>query len=304
MPREFLAVKGRCNCACLFCNPERTHLVPPADEHLKELVETVDALAERGGDNSEIVWGQYDYEPTTFEYLPRIMAYARKLGIKRQGLNTNALKTADLRYLAMLQKCGLNELHVSLFGFDEASVDLLCGLPGAFQAKKQTLENCARLKIGVRFRVLLMRANYRRFLDLLRLYESHIEREKRMVIHVIHHNFPASNPYYMPPFSGVLEVISEAAARHPGWRFDVCDVPRCILDHHDPGRPNVRMLGGDPQTYPRLCEGCEKNEGCDGFHEAYLNLYGDEERRSKRVIHYPIELDALPRPQTPASGRG
>ena len=300
MPREFVAVKGRCNSACLFCNPEHTHPIPPAEEHLKDLVAWVDALAARSDEHTEIIWGQEDYEPTCFEHLPRIMAYGRKLGIKCQGINTNALKTADLRFLALLQKCGLTELHVSLFGFDEASTDLLCGRPGAFRAKLQTLENCLRLELGVRYRILLMRANYRRFPEMLRLYEKHIGRAKRMVIHVIHHNFPATNPYYMPPFSGVLEAVGEAAARFPDWAFDVCDVPRCILDHPDPGRPNVRFLNSDPQTYPDFCEGCDLRSGCDGFHAAYLNLYGDEERRSKRVIHYDIELEELPRPKLPS----
>ncbi len=300
MTREFVPVKARCNSTCLFCNPEHTHPIPPADEHLAQLVSRVDALAAKGDERAEIIWGQEDYEPTCFEHLPRIMAYARKLGVARQGMNTNALKTADLRFLALLQRCGLSELHVSLFGFDEASVDLLAGRPGAFRATMQTLSNCRRLKIGVRFRVLLMRANYRRFQDMLRLYEEHIDGTGRMVIHVIHHNFPATNPFYMPPFSGVLEAIGEAAAQHGGWSFDVCDVPRCILDHHDPHRPNVRFLSGDPQTYPRFCEGCEKRADCDGFHAAYLNLYGEEERSSRRVIHYEIELDELPKPELQA----
>ena len=116
----YIQLIRRCNQSCRFCsNPENRRELSLAGA--RRLVER---CARRGCDGVILTGG----EPTLWEPLPELIAWARRRGIPCR-LITNGQRTADPAYLDRLLKAGLDHFHVTVNSHRREVVSFLSGSP-------------------------------------------------------------------------------------------------------------------------------------------------------------------------------
>lgn len=130
----YIQVVRRCNQRCRFCsNPVNDRALT-----LAEAERLVDRYAALGYDGVILTGG----EPTLFEPLPELIAYAARRGVHCR-LITNGQRTADPAYLDRLLGAGLVHLHVSVHSHRQAVQAGLTGNPDSLANIVRTL---ARLR--------------------------------------------------------------------------------------------------------------------------------------------------------------
>ncbi|MCX5796720.1 MAG: radical SAM protein [Elusimicrobia bacterium] len=126
----YIQVVRRCNQACRFCsNPENQR-----ELSLTQAKRLVRGFRERGYDGVILTGG----EPTLYEPLPELIAYARKQGIHCR-LITNGQRTADPAYLDRLLRAGLDHVHVTVNSHRRAVQGFLTGNPDSLANILRTL---------------------------------------------------------------------------------------------------------------------------------------------------------------------
>lgn len=283
-----LCVRGPCDLACLFCNLRGDRPRLDSEQHFAELCEEIDWLARVGLRSAS--WGVYHHEPTTYERLPQLLQHATDRGIQQNRLITNGVRTADRDYLRQLKQAGLSSLSVTLVEFDEASADALCQGQGVLAARLQTFANCRELGLQLQPVVLLMRANYQRAEQILQLYGEYLDAP---LLQLIQPTMEQRVSWFLPPLSGVLEVVCEAARARPQKPLTLLEIPRCVRLHQQIPA-NLRFRGSSQGVHFAACEGCPWRDDCGGFPEPYLQLYGDGEAAGE-LLHRPLSVDQLAR---------
>ena len=140
-----LEVTQRCNLACSFCFAAAGGSTEP-DPGLKTIEGWYFRLLEAGGPfNVQLSGG----EPCLRDDLPEIVAMGRSMGFPFIQVNTNGLRIAcDSAYLERLADAGLSTVYLQFDATDDAVYERLRGAQ-LFDLKRQAIEQCAKLKIGV-----------------------------------------------------------------------------------------------------------------------------------------------------------
>ena len=286
-----LCVQGACDLACLFCNLRGDTPDVDDDEHFEALKAEIDRLASQGIRAAS--WGIHHREPTAFARLPELLRHARQQGIARNMIITNAKRTADRGYLEQLEDAGASALVVTLSEYDDESADLLCQGSGVAEARQKTFEHCRDLGLSVHPVLLLMRANYRRVGDMLDLYGDLLEAP---TLQLVQPTMEERAAWFLPPLSGVLEQVAEAARQRPSLTMTLVDIPRCVRRRHgDESLPNLLYREESCHLFPAACAGCAERRGCCGFTREYLQIYGEHELSQEQARHDPISLEELSR---------
>lgn len=283
-----LSIKGRCNLACAFCNCRGDAPDFEVDAHFAEVVRKIDELAR--AKIREATWGVFSYEPTTYPRLPELLRYARSRGIKKSQLITNGIRTADPAYLQELVDSGLTSISMTVFEYDEQSADALTGATGVLAAKLATAAACRRLGLTLFTPVILMRVNYQRVNDIVRLYADVSD---RLSLEAIYPGMWNRVPWFLPPLSGMVESLAEICRRPWGTQLQLANVPTCIAARHERTLAKVRRHRDLEGRYSKICDGCAWRSKCSGLRQEYLDVYGDSEIAEGRTIHAPIALDEL-----------
>jgi len=136
----YIQVLRRCNQNCLFCsNPTNGRELPLSQAKL-----LVDRCRRRGYAGVIMTGG----EPTLYEPLPRLVAYATRQGLHCRVI-TNAQRTADAAYLDALIRAGLEHLHVTVHSHRQAVQGLLTGNPASLANIVRTLAILRRYRVAV-----------------------------------------------------------------------------------------------------------------------------------------------------------
>jgi len=283
-----LCVKGPCDLACVFCN--LFHEVPQVDEeaHFTDLKEEIGRLAAQGICSAS--WGMFHHEPTQFSRLPALLRHARSQGITSNLLITNGIRTRDPAYLGQLREAGVDAISLTLVEYDEASADEICQGRGVVAARQQTLDNCRSLGIKIHPVILLMRANYQRVFEMLNLYSEAIHLPTLQLIQPTMEDRVA---WFLPPLSGVLEAVMDAARRMPSQTLTLHDIPRCIQERQGPPPSNLLLMSTFHGVFAEACGGCPWRAHCCGFQRQYLEIYGGGEAFNGEVLHNPLSLTEL-----------
>lgn len=126
----YIQVTRRCNQRCRFCsNPENGRELP-----LESACRLIDRYRRLGYDGVILTGG----EPTVYEPLPLLIAYAAARGIHCRVI-TNAQRMAQPAYLETLCAAGLRHVHVSVHSHRKKVQDFLAGTPGSFDNIVRTL---------------------------------------------------------------------------------------------------------------------------------------------------------------------
>jgi MoaA/NifB/PqqE/SkfB family radical SAM enzyme len=233
-------------------------------------------------------------EPTMLEYLPELISYAKGLGMRQVGIETNGVKLGDAEYTRLLKDSGLDYCKFSLHSHIEAVSDRITRQPGSFGATLNGIENARKEGIAITSVLhTLSSLNISGFPDFARfMHRCCIE---SMVVSFI-------RPLEGDKISeGITPKISEALPMlHEGLRFckennmvvgidPALGVPPCCLTGFMEYCVELRIFREEgteahriksyayERTKPESCSGCRHSSCCSGIQKSYVRLYGSSE---------------------------
>jgi radical SAM protein with 4Fe4S-binding SPASM domain len=150
--RMDLAITYRCNNDCAHCYNARERNFP--ELHTENWKHILDQLWGLGVPHIVFTGG----EATLRNDLPELIAHAESNG-QITGLNTNARRLADPRYVQKLVEAGLDHVQITVESCDEQIHDRMMCARGAFKQTIQGLRNVLETKLYVMTNTTMLRTN-------------------------------------------------------------------------------------------------------------------------------------------------
>ncbi len=163
-----LALTYRCNNDCAHCyNVQHPSLAPGSSAATGELttdewLRILDRAWELGIPHIIFTGG----EPTLRDDLPELVAHAEKNG-QITGLNTNARRLSDPRYVEALVAAGLDHVQITLESHEAEIHDRMVGARGAFPQTVKGLKNALASPLYVMTNTTMLRTNMHTIADTL-----------------------------------------------------------------------------------------------------------------------------------------
>ncbi|NOY97656.1 MAG: radical SAM protein [Chloroflexi bacterium] len=158
--RMDLALTYRCNNDCAHCYNARARDFPELSTG--EWQRILDKTWELGIPHVVFTGG----EPTLRDDLPDLIAHAEANG-QITGLNTNARRMSDPRFLARLVEAGLDHVQITVESSDAAVHDRMVQAKGAFPQTIKGLQNALASPLYVMTNTTMLRDNVRTIPDTL-----------------------------------------------------------------------------------------------------------------------------------------
>ena len=158
--RMDLALTYRCNNDCAHCYNARERNFPELDTDHWKLI--LDQLWSLGVPHIVFTGG----EATLRNDLPELIAHAESNG-QITGLNTNARRLADAKYVQKLVDAGLDHVQVTVESCDEQIHDEMMRAKGAFKQTIQGLKNVLATRLYVMTNTTMLRTNIHKIPDTL-----------------------------------------------------------------------------------------------------------------------------------------
>ncbi len=158
--RMDLAITYRCNNDCAHCYNARARDFPELQtEHWKQIL---DRLWELGVPHVVFTGG----EATLRNDLPELIAHAEANG-QITGLNTNARRLSDEKYVQKLVDAGLDHVQITVESCDEQIHDTMMRAKGAFRQTIRGLKNVLDTSLYVMTNTTMLRTNVHRIAETL-----------------------------------------------------------------------------------------------------------------------------------------
>jgi len=158
--RMDLAVTYRCNNDCAHCYNARERNFPElSTEQWKKILDQLWLL---GVPHIVFTGG----EATLRNDLPELIAHAENIG-QITGLNTNARRLSDQRYVQKLVEAGLDHVQITVESCDEQIHDEMMRTKGAFKQTIQGLKNVLASPLYVMTNTTMLRTNIHTIPDTL-----------------------------------------------------------------------------------------------------------------------------------------
>ena len=158
--RMDLAVTYRCNNDCAHCYNARARSFPELETDQWKRV--LDKVWELGIPHVVFTGG----EPTLRNDLPELIAHAERNG-QITGLNTNARRLSDARFLETLVEAGLDHVQVTVESSNENIHDKMVGCKGAFPQTIAGLKNALASPLFVMTNTTMLKTNVKTIPDTL-----------------------------------------------------------------------------------------------------------------------------------------
>jgi radical SAM protein with 4Fe4S-binding SPASM domain len=158
--RMDLAITYRCNNDCAHCYNARERNFP--ELHTENWKHILDQLWALGVPHIVFTGG----EATLRNDLPELIAHAESNG-QITGLNTNARRLADVKYVQKLVDAGLDHVQITVESCDEQIHDEMMRAKGAFKQTIQGLKNVLDTRLYVMTNTTMLRTNVHKIADTL-----------------------------------------------------------------------------------------------------------------------------------------
>jgi radical SAM protein with 4Fe4S-binding SPASM domain len=158
--RMDLAITYRCNNDCAHCYNARERNFP--ELHTENWKYILDQLWALGVPHVVFTGG----EATLRNDLPELIAHAESVG-QITGLNTNARRLADEKYVQKLVEAGLDHVQVTVESCDAQIHDEMMRANGAFKQTIQGLKNVLATRLYVMTNTTMLRTNVHKIPDTL-----------------------------------------------------------------------------------------------------------------------------------------
>ncbi|MDD5069492.1 MAG: radical SAM protein [Candidatus Omnitrophica bacterium] len=133
-----------CNESCKFCYYHDKLNTQRYSE--QEMIQKIHFAHRHGIKDLDFSGG----EPTLRKDLPDLIALSKSLGFRRICVITNGSKIKDTEYIKKLVDQGLNEVLLSIHGYNDETHDLAVGRKGSFSGIEKAI--CNIKKFNLRFR--------------------------------------------------------------------------------------------------------------------------------------------------------
>jgi radical SAM protein with 4Fe4S-binding SPASM domain len=150
--RMDLAITYRCNNDCAHCYNARERTFPELTT--QQWFDILDQLWELGVPHIVFTGG----EATLRNDLPQLIRHAQANG-QITGLNTNARRLSDERYVQTLVEAGLDHVQITVESCDEQIHDQMMRAKGAFRQTIAGLKNALRSPLYVMTNTTMLRTN-------------------------------------------------------------------------------------------------------------------------------------------------
>jgi radical SAM protein with 4Fe4S-binding SPASM domain len=158
--RMDLALTYRCNNDCAHCYNARARNFP--ELHTENWKHILDQLWSLGVPHIVFTGG----EATLRNDLPELIAHAESNG-QITGLNTNARRLADEKYVQKLLDAGLDHVQITVESCDEQIHDEMMRAKGAFKQTIQGLKNVLATRLYVMTNTTMLHTNVHKIPDTL-----------------------------------------------------------------------------------------------------------------------------------------
>src|SRR5512144_972479 len=158
--RMDLAITYRCNNDCAHCYNARERNFPELTT--EQWFKILDGLWALGIPHIVFTGG----EATLRNDLPELIAHAESNG-QITGLNTNARRLSDMRYVESLVAAGLDHVQITVESCDPQVHDAMMRARGAFPQTIQGLKNVLKTRLYVMTNTTMLRTNVHRIPDTL-----------------------------------------------------------------------------------------------------------------------------------------
>jgi radical SAM protein with 4Fe4S-binding SPASM domain len=158
--RMDLALTYRCNNDCAHCYNARERNFPELST--QQWFAVLDKCFDLGIPHIVFTGG----EATLRDDLPELIAYAESKG-QITGLNTNARRMMDERFVQKLVDAGLDHVQITVESCDEQIHDEMMRLKGAFKQTIQGLKNALATDLYVMTNTTMLRSNVHKIPDTL-----------------------------------------------------------------------------------------------------------------------------------------
>jgi MoaA/NifB/PqqE/SkfB family radical SAM enzyme len=288
-----LMVHNRCNQCCVFCNTQKLLREKVWKETTKE--EVKEQLQQAAKVDSTVLFTGGG-EVTMMHDLPEMIAYAKGLGVKEVGVETNAVLLSYLSYARMLKQSGLDYCVVSLHSHREPVSDWITQTPGSFKLTLEGLGNLQREEIEIR-RVMhtITKLNYRELPEFIVFMRNRIANLNNFGLSFIRPiKGDAKSTAITPGLTEVKAWLHKAIDYCEKERISVAlsaglGVPLCFLEEHEGYSSEFMtyvLLGEEEhkrasyeseKTKGDQCKSCSLDVCCSGLHINYADLYGTSE---------------------------
>ena len=286
-----------CNEKCLFCNvtPENasiTNKVPlgKAEAQIREFSSRRNIeLSFSGG------------EPTICRKdLLYLIAYAKKMGIRRIQIQTNAtLITKD--YARDLKCAGLTSAFVSFHSHIKKINDVLTGLKNSYDLTIRGIENLISAHVTVTINTVINQLNYMHFPGFVAFIKNKFSEVDLISLAIMQPvGMGRKNIHFLPRYPQIKPYIADGIllARKNNIRVDnhYCGLPLCFWDNNSleesieyNENKFLRRAKSDfvpdkkvtfiqkEKIHTRYCFNCYLKNFCNGVWRAYVDYYGPED---------------------------
>jgi len=140
-----LSIHNKCNVCCIFCNTQKLL----RDRIWKETTTSEIRDQLKGNACADVVNFTGGGEVTLLRELPELILYAKRLGIREVGMETNGVLLSYPDYVSRLKESGLDWCTISLHSHIREISDAICQTDGAFDLTHKGMKNLQEYGIHI-----------------------------------------------------------------------------------------------------------------------------------------------------------
>ena len=285
-----------CNNNCIFCAEtlnrknaiKKGFLIIKQDQIIKQLL----IWSKKGADHVTFLGG----EPTINKNIFKYCNYAKKLGYRTIFMATNARMCSNEEFTKKLIENGLNEISVSLHGYNSQSHEAATRAKDSFNQTYQGLINLTKYCEKVMVNIIINNYNYQNLDKIMELILN-LNLIRILITYPIFVGNAIKYNEMIPSYSLVYKNIHKAINIIKNkFKITVMNVPFCFLQGYEEysdylGYEKRKILTPLGEASPineyenthlklKACNNCKYDIVCPGIYKHYITYKGKSEFKS------------------------
>lgn len=234
-------------------------------------------------------------EPTMCKYLPSCIKYAKDIGVRDIGIETNGVLLYYTHYVRKLKENGLDYCVISLHSYDEGVSDRITQMRGGFNFTIRGVENIKKEGIELRGILHTISAyNYKDIVKFLKFCKEILGVSEITISFIRPMGGDTESQSITPKISVVLPYLIESFEYALQNRIKVSivagmGIPICLLNGYELFSDELisfikygkEIHVKKSYAYEKIkidkCKNCAFNICCSGIQREYANIYGTSE---------------------------
>ena len=290
--RMDLAITYRCNNDCAHCYNARERNFP--ELHTENWKHILDQLWALGVPHIVFTGG----EATLRNDLPELIAHAESNG-QITGLNTNARRLADPKYVQKLVDAGLDHVQITVESCDELIHDQMMCAKGAFRQTIQGLKNVLDTKLYVMTNTTMLRTNVHKIPETLDFLAGlGVPTIGLNALIYAGHGLTVGTGLRESELQPILEMAVQKTTKHNQRLIWYTPTQYC---NFDPTQSNLGVKGCTASLYSMCIESNGNVLPCQSYYQPLGNILTDP---WESIWHHKLSVQLRERHGLPAKCNG